>query len=209
MEEYDVIFLDDDKTTVLDIQKVGHGEKAEYKGKTPTKEPTEKERYIFSGWENEERLDCVTEKLVLVAKYSVEVNVATKNDFYDASLANAEQANLAAVVESGKKIERPLLGISMINAEAKSVLKSYYNIDLDESISSGVVVIEISEGTGASKSSLKKGDVITKIDGKNVDNLAYLKYLLYKHNIGDTIELTYYRNGSYNTTKVNLMKNNQ
>ena len=25
MEEYDVIFLDDDKTTVLDIQKVSHG----------------------------------------------------------------------------------------------------------------------------------------------------------------------------------------
>ena len=112
-------------------------------------------------------------------------------------------------LELGKKIERPLLGISMINAEAKSVLKSYYNIDLDESISSGVVVIEISEGTGASKSSLKKGDVITQINGKNVDNLAYLKYLLYKYNIGDTIELTYYREGSYNKTKVNLMKNNQ
>ena len=36
MEEYDVIFLDDDKTTVLDIQKVSHGEKAVYKGKTQT-----------------------------------------------------------------------------------------------------------------------------------------------------------------------------
>ena len=104
MEEYDVIFLDDDKTTVLDIQKVSHGEKAVYKGKTPTKEPTEKEKYVFQGWENEERLDCITEKTVLVAKYSVEVNVATKNDFYNASLVNAEQANLAAVVESGKKI---------------------------------------------------------------------------------------------------------
>lgn len=112
-------------------------------------------------------------------------------------------------LEKGIEIERPLLGISMINAESKSVLKSYYNIELDKNISSGVVVIEISEGTGASKSSLQKGDVITQIDGKNVDNLAYLKYLLYKHNIGDTIELTYYRNGSYNTTKVNLMKNDQ
>ena len=79
-------------------------EKAVYKGKTPTKEPTEKEKYVFQGWENEERLDCITEKTVLVAKYSVEVNVATKNDFYNASLVNAEQANLAAVVESGKKI---------------------------------------------------------------------------------------------------------
>jgi len=112
-------------------------------------------------------------------------------------------------LEKGVKIERPLLGISMINASAKLTLQSYYNINLDNEISTGVVVIEISEGTGASKSSLQKGDVITQIDGKNVDNLAYLKYLLYKYNVGDTIELTYYRDGNYNKTKVNLMKNNQ
>lgn len=112
-------------------------------------------------------------------------------------------------LEKGQEIERPLLGISMVNASNKTILKKYYNIDLKDDINNGVVVIEISDGTGASKSSLKKGDVITKIDGKNVDNLAYLKYLLYKHNVGDTVELTYYRDGKYNTTKVNLIKNNQ
>ena len=112
-------------------------------------------------------------------------------------------------LEKGVAIERPLLGIGMINVQSKSILKSYYNIELDENISSGVVVIEISEGTGASMSSLEKGDVITKIEGENVNNLAYLKYLLYKHNIGDTIELTYYRDGVYNTTKVTLIKNEQ
>lgn len=104
MEEYEVIFLDDDRNTVLDTQRVGHGEKAIYKGAKPVKEPTEKEKYTFVGWENEEKLESVTERLILVAKYSVEVNVETKDAFYDASLQNAEQANLAAVVESGKKL---------------------------------------------------------------------------------------------------------
>lgn len=106
MEEnvYDVIFLDDDGSTVLDMQKVPHGEKAEYKGKKPAKAPTEKETYVFDGWENEEMLECVTEKLVLVAKYTVTVNVATKDAFYEASQQNAEQANLAAVLDSGKKV---------------------------------------------------------------------------------------------------------
>lgn len=113
------------------------------------------------------------------------------------------------VLEKGLKIERPLLGISMINASARDTLKTYYNVILDENIEKGVVVIEIAANTGASKSSLKKGDVITQINGKNVDNLAYLKYLLYKYDIGDTVELTYYRNGKYDKTKILLTKNEQ
>lgn len=104
MEEYDVIFLDDDRTTVLDMQRVAHGEKVEYRGTKPVKEPTEKESYTFDGWENEEQMECVTDKLVLVAKYSVTVNNVTKDEFYQASLENAEQANLAAVLDSGKKV---------------------------------------------------------------------------------------------------------
>lgn len=104
MNEYDVIFLDDDRTTVLDMQKVAHGEKVEYKGAKPVKEPTEKETYTFDGWENEEKMECVTEKLVLIARYTVTVNNVTKDEFYQASLENAEQANLAAVLDSGKKV---------------------------------------------------------------------------------------------------------
>lgn len=106
MEEnvYDVIFLDDDRSTVLDMQKVPHGKKAEYKGTKPAKAPTERETYTFDGWENEEKLESVTEKLILIARYTVTVNVATKDAFYEASLQNAEQANLSAVLDSGKKV---------------------------------------------------------------------------------------------------------
>ena len=112
-------------------------------------------------------------------------------------------------LEKGKDIERPLLGISMVNVMDNQTLKYYYNITIDEKIEKGVVVIEISEGSGASKSSLKKGDVITRLNGKEVNNSAYLKYLLYKHKVGDTIELTYYRDGKYQTTKITLTKNNE
>ena len=117
--------------------------------------------------------------------------------------------NHVELLEKGEKIERPLLGISMLNVESSFALEKYYNITIDEKITQGVVVIEISKDSGASKSSLKKGDVITQINGKNASNVAYLKYLLYKHNIGDTIELTYYRDGEYKTTKITLTKNNE
>ena len=114
-------------------------------------------------------------------------------------------------LETGKKIERPLLGISMVNASDISAwtLLRQYGITLDEDIDSGVIVIEVAANSGASKSDLKKGDVITKLNGKEVTNSAYLKYLLYKYEIGDTVELTYYRDGKFRTTKITLTKNEQ
>ena len=112
-------------------------------------------------------------------------------------------------LESGKKIDRPLLGISMLNVEGTSAwaLERNYGITIDEDVTSGVIVIDVAKDSGASKSGLKKGDVITKLNGDEVDNLAYLKYLLYKYEIGDTVELTYYRDNRFHKTKITLTKN--
>lgn len=111
-----------------------------------------------------------------------------------------------AKLEKGEKIERPLLGISMLNVTDTYAL--FQNrIILPENVEEGVVVVEISEKSGASKSDLKKGDVITKINGEKAKNSAYLKYLLYKYNPGDTVKITYNRNGKELTTSVKLTKN--
>lgn len=113
------------------------------------------------------------------------------------------------ILESGQKIARPLLGLSMLNVSAKQTLEKYYDINIPENIVDGVVVIEISKDSGASKSSLKKGDIITHLDGEKVKDVAYLKYLLYKHNIGDKVELTYYRDGVSEKTAIVLTQNNE
>lgn len=108
-------------------------------------------------------------------------------------------------LEKGKSIEWPMLGISMANVTDESLL--YRNrIQVDSSIKSGVVVVEISNGSGASKSDLKSGDVITKLNGEKVQDTAYLRYELYKNKPGDTIEITYIRDGKEHTTKVVLTK---
>ena len=109
-------------------------------------------------------------------------------------------------LESGKKIDRPLLGINLVNVEDTSLLYRY-GITVDKEIGSGVVVISVVEGTGADKSDLEKGDVITAIDKEKVTNSAYLKYILYKYRSGDKIKITYIRNGKVKTTEVVLTKN--
>lgn len=109
-------------------------------------------------------------------------------------------------LEKGSKIDRPLLGISMLDVSDSYALWQS-RIVLPESVEEGVVVIEISEKSGASKSSLQKGDVITKLNNADVKNAAYLKYLLYKYNPGDTVKITYNRNGKIETTNITLTKN--
>lgn len=109
--------------------------------------------------------------------------------------------------ESGKNIDRPLLGITLINVSESRYLQRY-GISIDDDIEYGVVVISVAEDSGASKSDLAKGDVIIRIGDEKINNQAYLKYVLYSYEVGDTIDVTYIRDGEEHTTKVTLTKNN-
>ena len=108
-------------------------------------------------------------------------------------------------LESGAKIERPLLGIQHLNATDTYSLNRN-GITISDDIEYGIVVVSVIDDSGASKSGLKKGDVITKINNDKVINSAYLKYLLYKYNAGTTIKITYLRDGKETTTQVILTK---
>ncbi len=106
-------------------------------------------------------------------------------------------------LEAGKEIERPVLGITLINASDTASL--YQNgIKIDRDITTGVVVASVSKNSGASQAGLEKGDVIIAIDGEKVKDSAYLRYELYKHNVGDTIEITYLRNRKEQKAKATL-----
>ena len=108
--------------------------------------------------------------------------------------------------ELGKKIERPLLGINYLDVtDVYSLYRQGINVSSD--IEEGIVVASVINGTGASKVGLKKGDIITKINGETVSSSAYLKYLLYKYNVGDKVKLTYSRDGREKVVEVQLIKN--
>ncbi len=101
--------------------------------------------------------------------------------------------------ESGETIERPYLGVSMYN------LSDIY-MQVDAPVSSGVYIESVEKGSPADSAGLKSGDIIVKLDDEDITSLAYLKYQLYKHNVGDTITISYYRGNDLKTTEVNLTK---
>ena len=111
-------------------------------------------------------------------------------------------------LEEGKPIERPLLGISMLNVTDGWQLWQQ-RITLPKGVEEGVVVVEVSEKSGAAKSGLRSGDVIIGLNNNNVKNAAYLKYLLYKYNPGDVVKITYNRDGKVGNTEIKLTKNEE
>lgn len=109
----------------------------------------------------------------------------------------------AETLEKKEEVVRPYLGIGMCDVTDQARL--YYNqILLSEDITSGVVILEIDASSSAGKANLKKGDVIIELGGEKIETVAQLRYELYKHTPGETINIKYIRNGKEKTVKIKL-----
>lgn len=116
-----------------------------------------------------------------------------------------EALKVATILESDGKVTRPYIGISMLD-----LTNSFYlwqaGIMLPEGVEEGVAVYSVENNSPAEKAGLQKGDIITKLAGKEVENLAEFRYELYKHSPNEEIEVTYLRDGKEQTTKLTLGK---
>jgi len=115
-----------------------------------------------------------------------------------------EALNYAKEIKDAGKIERPFLGVAMLDSTDTMNL-SRYKITIQEGIE-GAVVIEVQDGSPASSAKLKTGDVITQIEDYKITSVSELKYYLYKYKPGDKVTITYNRNGKTETTSIKLEK---
>ena len=112
----------------------------------------------------------------------------------------------AEILEKGEKISRPYVGIGMLDISNPYSLR-YYGINIDSSVTSGVVITEVEKNSPAYKAGLQKGDVIYQINDEDVNSIAEFRYVLYKSRPGDTITLKYYRGADKKSVNVKLVKN--
>ncbi|MCY7071478.1 S1C family serine protease [Streptococcus oralis] len=113
--------------------------------------------------------------------------------------------NIIKQLESDGKVTRPALGIQMVNLSNVGA-NDLRKLNIPSGLTSGVVVRSVQSNMPAN-GHLQKYDVITKVDEKEITSSTDLQHALYNHAIGDTIKITYYRNGKEETTSIKLDKN--
>ena len=92
----------------------------------------------------------------------------------------------------------PRSGIGIMGSSLTEQGKQAYNVE------NGIYVASVSKGGPAEKAGLEVGDIITKLDGQAIGSMDEMIQLMESKNIGDSITLTYVRNGQENTATVTI-----
>jgi S1-C subfamily serine protease len=106
-------------------------------------------------------------------------------------------------LEQGKNVDAtaPFLGVATV---AVSDLDPQTKQQFDVTVDSGLLVQTVSSGSGADKAGLKEGDVITKVDGKDVKSSDDLRNAIQGKKAGDTLTLEIQRGGQTQTVTATL-----
>ncbi|RSL29340.1 PDZ domain-containing protein [Salibacterium salarium] len=108
-------------------------------------------------------------------------------------------------LEAKGEVERPQMGITL---RAISEIPSYHwqeTLQLPPEVENGIFVTNVASRTPAEEAGLQEYDVITAVDGTEIrDGHDLRRYLYNESEIGDTIEVTFYREGEQQTTELTL-----
>lgn len=125
------------------------------------------------------------------------INFATTSGADNISFAipiNTAKDRIDEYKKHGKFI-RPYLGVEY-------QLISQADARVYRDVIPGALLVDIMDDSPADKAGLKKGDIITKIDGKVVS--GSFSNIIQKYEVGDEIELKIWRNGEEKTVEVVL-----
>ena len=120
----------------------------------------------------------------------------------------ADAIKYASIIETGKEVTRPYIGISMLDLSNEYYLWQN-RIMLPDNVDEGVAVVSVEKGSPADKAGFKKGDIIIKVNDNKVGSIAEFRYELYKYDVGNKIKLTFYRDNKVQTLDVTLGKINK
>lgn len=106
-------------------------------------------------------------------------------------------------LEENGKVVRPALGVQMLDlAQLSSSQLETAGLE-NSNLTSGILIISTQEGLPA-HGKLQQYDVITAIDGEKIETSSDLQTALYKHSIGDSIQVTVYRDGKEKNVTIEL-----
>jgi S1-C subfamily serine protease len=132
----------------------------------------------------------------------VGVNTAIAGDAQNIGFAIAitpARAIVEQLISSGRVIH-PFLGVQMV--ELSPAIASSRNIDLEK----GVLLSEVVPGSPADQAGLEANDVITEIEGDEVESTSDVSRVINSKKPGDKVELTVNRSGNSRKVTATLIE---
>ena len=132
---------------------------------------------------------------IVSAKYSSYANTVVEGLGFAIPISDV-QAIITDIMENGQVTGKPYLAITA--GTMTQEMATQYQIDLTE----GVFVYSVEKDGAGAKAGLRLGDIITKVDDKEIKTMDDLSAAKKGHKAGDTVTVTYYREGQYYTTEL-------
>ena len=107
------------------------------------------------------------------------------------------QSIVAALMNDGAVYGRSTIGVTV--GPISEDIADYYDIPV------GLYVSEVLDNSDAQKQGIKKGDIITKVNGKDAHSTSDIAEEKSRLDIGDTIDFTVWRSGSTFDVTVRIM----
>jgi len=101
-------------------------------------------------------------------------------------------------------VQRAVLGVQGTDVSTWIDSEKAKGNDPDLDVVEGVYVNEVTSTSAAEEAGLKKGDVITEFDGKQVKKMSELQEAIAQHRPGDKVSITYKRAGKQQKVSVTL-----
>ncbi|WP_409295260.1 S1C family serine protease [Peribacillus sp. SCS-26] len=112
-------------------------------------------------------------------------------------------------LEKKGKVTRPFIGVGNKSLDEISLNDRKQYLNLPNSVKTGVVILQVSPNSPASRAGLEENDVITAIDGDSINSsIALRKYLYTRTEPGRKVTIEFYRNGEKRETEVTLEEQN-
>lgn len=143
-------------------------------------------------------------QVIGITSSKISTNGQTSVEGMGFAIPSNDVVNIINQLEKNGTVTRPALGIQMMDL-SNLTTSDFSKLNLPASVKSGILVRSVQQGMPAD-GKLQKNDVITKVDNTDVESTSDLQSALYKHNIGDEVEITYYRDGKSQTVKIKLTK---
>jgi serine protease Do len=127
--------------------------------------------------------------LVNMAGQVVGINVAIASNAENIGFAISTDTTIPVVqslITKGKVV-RPWLGLEVTTVTP--TIQHYYHL----SVNKGALVTSVTSDGPAAKAGLRAGDVIVKIDDEDINTAAEVTSAINAHQIGDQVEIAYYR----------------